>query len=162
MNISRHIFAESQRFELWCRLITDLTVFKTVLFTNLSSPPINLCGKWDSNSRYFWVEIRYHNQLGDYRILLGYTDSNCNHLSQNQEYCHYTISHFVGVIGFEPTCNHLLFLLLIRERRYTPIFCAPERIRTFMCISTVDPKSTGSNQFPHKGVFEGRMGVKPI
>ena len=28
----------------------------------------------------------------------------------------------VGMIGFEPTCNHLLFLLLIRERRYIPIF----------------------------------------
>ena len=103
-------------------MVTALTDFKSVLFKHLSTPPINLCGKWDSNSRYFWVEIRYYNQLGDYRILWGYTDSNCNHLSQNQEYCHYTISHFVGVIGFERTCNHLLFLLLIRERRYTPIF----------------------------------------
>ena len=65
--------------------------------------------------------------------------------------------HFVGEIGFEPICNHLLFLLLIRERRYTPIFCALERIRTFMCISTVDPKSTGSNHFPHKGIFEARV-----
>lgn len=63
------------------------------------------------------------------------------------------INNIVGAIGFEPTCNHLLFQLLIRERRYTPIYiCAPGRIRTFMCISTVDPKSTGSNQFPHKGV----------
>ena len=31
--------------------------------------------------------------------------------------------------------------------------CAPGRIRTFMCISTADPKSTGSNQFPHKGII---------
>ena len=65
-----------------------------------------------------------------------------------------SLEHFVGEIGFEPICNHLLFLLLIRERRYTPIFiCALGRIRTFMCISTVDPKSTGSNHFPHKGIF---------
>ena len=63
------------------------------------------------------------------------------------------LEHFVGEIGFEPICNHLLFLLLIMERRYTPIFCALGRIRTFMCISTVDPKSTGSNHFPHKGVY---------
>jgi len=29
----------------------------------------------------------------------------------------------VGAIGIEPTCDQLLFLLLIRERRYTPVKC---------------------------------------
>jgi len=28
---------------------------------------------------------------------------------------------YVGKVGVEPTCNQLLFLLLIRERRYNPI-----------------------------------------
>ena len=37
---SLQYFAEAQGFEPWRRLITDLTIFKTVLFTNLSRPPI--------------------------------------------------------------------------------------------------------------------------
>lgn len=28
----------------------------------------------------------------------------------------------VGVVGIEPTCDQLLFRLLIRQRRYTPIY----------------------------------------
>ena len=57
----QYIFVPKERFELPTEKLENSCSSVWTIWA--------LCGKWDSNSRYFCLEDRCHNQLGDYRIL---------------------------------------------------------------------------------------------
>lgn len=67
----------------------------------------------------------------------------------------------VGKVGVEPTCDQLLFLLLIRERRYNPIksysiTISPNSVQVkafgkFVLICALDSKSPARK----RGIISG-------
>lgn len=108
--------AEAEGFEPPCRFLHDLTVFKTVLFTNLSTPPLLLHSYYTTFILFFQMFLCFF--LG----MMGVEPTIRRNGFLDRRVCQFrhTPIFFVGMKGLEP----------LRPKTQHPKCCAPTNFAT--------------------------------